>query len=116
IALNAMSTIRLISAAFVVFLTLTVRGLTSQSKKSVHDLEGFASALNSASRLRYGKRSYDPSLLETLAELEKSGKYPTTDFDSDNNMELIESKRSSSFLPMDKVVASLNRAERLRFG
>uniref|UniRef100_A0A0M3I7U0 RxLR effector protein n=1 Tax=Ascaris lumbricoides TaxID=6252 RepID=A0A0M3I7U0_ASCLU len=113
-----MSTIQLITAAFVVFLTLTVRGFTIQSKKSAHDLEGFASALNSASRLRYGKRSYDLSLLETLADLEKFGKRPSTDFDNDDNVEqFIESnKRSSSFLPMDKVVASLNRAERLRFG
>ncbi|KHN80211.1 hypothetical protein Tcan_01874 [Toxocara canis] len=102
---------RKISSAHMFLIT----ALPAQSKKAAHDLQGFASALNGASRLRYGKRSYDPYILQTLAtqaELEKPSAF---DFDNyDNGDQFIESHKRSSLLPIDKVVASLNGAERLR--
>ncbi|VDK41432.1 unnamed protein product [Gongylonema pulchrum] len=41
-----------------------------RGRRSDRDLEQFASALNGALRLRYGKRSYDPNLFDKIFTLQ----------------------------------------------
>ncbi|GMT08767.1 hypothetical protein PFISCL1PPCAC_64 [Pristionchus fissidentatus] len=99
--------VRCVSALLALALTLdVVLGGASFEKKS--DLGEFASALNGAGRLRYGKRSsggspYFDALRERMME---------RGFDEDPFMINFE-KRAPS--PAD-FVANLNKAERLRFG
>uniref|UniRef100_A0A1I7Y924 Short neuropeptide F n=1 Tax=Steinernema glaseri TaxID=37863 RepID=A0A1I7Y924_9BILA len=81
--------------------------LPLHEKKSTHDLNEFAMALNGASRLRYGKRSF--GLYEQLLPQQ---------FDSRQEVpEFTGQKRNIYSDPLAlKLVQSLNGAERLRFG
>ncbi|CAJ0590159.1 unnamed protein product [Cylicocyclus nassatus] len=84
--------------ATIVLLSVAMSSVLSYEKKS--DMSEFASAINGASRLRYGKRSYFG--------------YPLNSFQpSDYEDQFIYAKRA----PLtNKLIQSLNGAERLRFG
>uniref|UniRef100_A0A1I7VUM1 HEPN domain-containing protein n=1 Tax=Loa loa TaxID=7209 RepID=A0A1I7VUM1_LOALO len=64
-----------------------------RARRSDKALEQIASAINGALRLRYGKRSHNPDLYDKI----------------------ITPPEEDKLLPLaDRIVASLNRAERLR--
>ncbi|VDN04891.1 unnamed protein product [Thelazia callipaeda] len=85
-----------------------------RSRRMDHDnnLKQFASAINDALRLRYGKRSYDPNLYDEIATFQQLGKQYYLPYYDDFYLHNQLQKRS---LSTDRVIASLNGAERLRF-
>ncbi|XGW02804.1 hypothetical protein V3C99_014660 [Haemonchus contortus] len=90
---------------FVAALTLLYNMLPVSSVDKKSDLSDFASAINSAGRLRYGKRSSDYG-------------YPLSAFNEPVEFEdpyarMVFEKRAPI---TSKLIQSLNEAERLRFG
>ncbi|VDK57292.1 unnamed protein product [Anisakis simplex] len=76
------------AAIAILIVACAVSALPMHSKKSAHDLQGFASALNGAGRLRYGKRSYDPRLYpEFFPALDDTGRLTISRLGSDEDME-----------------------------
>ena len=96
-------------ALILVVLALTESVLALPLEKKA-DISTFASAINNAGRLRYGKRS-DPAVWD-----ENSAIYPAADqyiYTEEGRYPYGLIKRA---LNTDSLVASLNGAERLRFG
>ncbi|CAI5450838.1 unnamed protein product [Caenorhabditis angaria] len=88
--------------SLMLFLVVLFVSVLSQPMDKKSDMSGFASALNNAGRLRYGKRSSWDIEQPDAAEFESYDSYYP---------ELL--KRG---LNTDSLVASLKGAERLRFG
>uniref|UniRef100_A0A1I7XG38 Uncharacterized protein n=1 Tax=Heterorhabditis bacteriophora TaxID=37862 RepID=A0A1I7XG38_HETBA len=88
--------------AVLVFCAVAILSVLSFEKKS--DMSEFASAINGASRLRYGKRSFDYGSFLPMKSIKDSEDY-------DEPTYAVYVKRA----PLtNKLIQSLNGAERLR--
>ncbi|VDM06861.1 unnamed protein product [Wuchereria bancrofti] len=88
-----MTTVYLFAGTLLLLVLLVSNVQMDRARRSNKDLEQFASAINGALRLRYGKRSHDSELFSKI----------------------ILPQEENKLSPLaDRVVASLNEAERLR--
>ncbi|ULT87744.1 hypothetical protein L5515_006969 [Caenorhabditis briggsae] len=100
---------KILMALIVTFVAMNESVLALPLEKKA-DINTFASAINNAGRLRYGKRS-DPSVWEDNMPI-----FPAADqyiYTEEGRYPYAQIKRA---LNTDSLVASLNGAERLRFG
>uniref|UniRef100_A0A915Q5Z6 Uncharacterized protein n=1 Tax=Setaria digitata TaxID=48799 RepID=A0A915Q5Z6_9BILA len=86
---------------------------TDRARRIDRDLEQFTSAINGALRLRYGKRSIDSDLSDKIVQLRE---IEDGNFDSSNVYFYLPMERKKQPSSAQRIVASLNEAERLRFG
>ncbi|VIO98648.1 Uncharacterized protein BM_BM14205 [Brugia malayi] len=90
-----MTKVYLFAGTLLLLVLLVSNVQTDRARRSNNDLKKVASAINGALRLRYGKRSDDSELFNKI----------------------ILPQEENKLSPLaDRVVASLNEAERLRFG
>ncbi|VDK63736.1 unnamed protein product [Onchocerca ochengi] len=108
-----MTTIYLFAGTLLLPALLVCNVPMDRAERLDKDLEQFTSAINGALRLRYGKRSYDSDVFgKTVRSQEVGDRYFEPSYDH-FYLPIEEQKQ----LPLaDRVIASLNGAERLRFG
>ncbi|WKY11534.1 hypothetical protein Q1695_003252 [Nippostrongylus brasiliensis] len=94
---------RSIICYFVGILTVAYGSLPASSLDKKSDMSEFASAINGASRLRYGKRSFEFS-------------YPLNALHEPSDYEDFYAQNVKRAPLTNKLIESLNGAERLRFG